>query len=274
MKIIKIKISEKSPGDLRETMQDHCLYLFRSPMIFTAEGTDRPFAKGCAVLYESGVPREFRTAAANVLNYDLVQFRLSAAERQYISSMRIPLNTPVEIKDSFIISSALKMLDIQWNSSASRKNELGELYMRIILIDLERCCCGDQLQEKHIRIPKYNQLKELRDAVYSDPVRERTVEDVCDWLNVSRSYFHRLYTNTFGVTFRQDVIESRLAYAARLLRTTDMSVSAAAEECGYESDAYFMRQFRQHYGCTPTEYRRKTEKEQQRLSDTGKKEKQ
>lgn len=261
MKIIKIKISEKSSVDSRETMQDHCLYLFRSPVIITYEGTDRPFARGCAVLYESGVSRSFRGIPASPLNYDLVQFRLSAADKQYISSMRIPLNTPVELKNDFIISSALKMLDIQWNSPTSRKSELGELYMRIILIEMERLCSGYEPGEMR-RPPKYSQLKQLREAIYSDPVRERTVEDVCGWLNVSRSYFHRLYTNTFGVTFRQDVIESRLAYAAKLLRTTDMSVSAAAEECGYESDAYFMRQFRQHYGCTPTEYRRKTEEEQ------------
>ena len=272
MKIIKIKISEKSPGDLRETMQDHCLYLFKSPVMIAAEGTDRPFARGCAVLYESGVPRNFRAVPTNPLNYDLVQVRLSAADRQYLSSMKIPLNAPVEVKNDFMISSALKMLDIQWNSSVSRKSELGELYMRIILIELERLCGGDYELQDHRRMPKYSQLKRLRDAIYSDPVKERTVEDVCDWLNVSRSYFHRLYTNTFGVTFRQDVIESRLAYAAKLLRTTDMPVSAAAEKCGYESDAYFMRQFRQHYGCTPTEYRRKTEEQQ--ITDTGKKEKQ
>ncbi|MBQ1519507.1 MAG: helix-turn-helix transcriptional regulator, partial [Ruminococcus sp.] len=29
------------------------------------------------------------------------------------------------------------------------------------------------------------------------------------------------------------------------------------ETCGYDSDAYFMRQFKQHKGFTPSEYRRR-----------------
>ncbi|HOR22293.1 MAG TPA: AraC family transcriptional regulator, partial [Ruminococcus sp.] len=71
------------------------------------------------------------------------------------------------------------------------------------------------------------------------------------------AYFHRIYRQAFGVTLRQDVIESRLIAAAELLETTDLSVSAIAERCGYFSDSYFMRQFRLHKGCTPTEYRRR-----------------
>lgn len=86
---------------------------------------------------------------------------------------------------------------------------------------------------------------------------------VCRQLSVSKTYFHRIYVNAFGTTFTQDVIESRLLYASQLLADTDLSVSAVAEKCGYESDAYFMRQFRQHRGCTPTEYRKR------RLSDYG-----
>lgn len=76
-------------------------------------------------------------------------------------------------------------------------------------------------------------------------------------MNISRTYFHRIYSKAFGVTFMQDVINSRLAAAADMLTGTNRSVSYIAEKCGYDSDSYFMRQFRKHYGCTPTEYRRR-----------------
>ncbi|HOC33408.1 MAG TPA: AraC family transcriptional regulator, partial [Ruminococcus flavefaciens] len=107
-------------------------------------------------------------------------------------------------------------------------------------------------------IPRYNELKAIRDAIYDEPMTHWSAEEISEDMGISRPYFHRLYLSAFGVTCRQDIIESRLIYASELLRTTDMSISAVAETCGYDSDAYFMRQFKQHKGCTPSEYRRRT----------------
>ena len=128
--------------------------------------------------------------------------------------------------------------------------------MRIIFLTL--CDILYENKEKDIpNIPRYEQLKALREAIYSDPVRKWSVEEICSEMNVSRAYFHRIYQNAFGITCGQDIISGRLSYAADLLENTEMSVSLIAEKCGYDSDSYFMRQFRKHKGCTPTEYRRR-----------------
>ena len=105
-------------------------------------------------------------------------------------------------------------------------------------------------------IPKFAELKALREAIYDDPMSSWSADEICEDMDISKTYFHRLYFAAFGVTCRQDVIESRLLYAAELLKNTDLSVSAIAEQCGYDSDSYFMKQFKQHKGCTPSEYRR------------------
>ena len=49
-----------------------------------------------------------------------------------------------------------------------------------------------------------------------------------------------------------------MLYAAELLRNTNDSITDIAIACGYENDTYFMRQFKQSKGCTPTEYRRRS----------------
>ena len=74
---------------------------------------------------------------------------------------------------------------------------------------------------------------------------------------IGKTYFHRIYLAYFGTTYIQDVINSKLEIAKKMLVETSWSVSAIAEKCGYESDSYFMRQFKKHTGITPTEYRRK-----------------
>lgn len=256
MKITKIRTAESRSAEIKgSTVQDYCLYLFRSPVIFTIGGTDRIFSNGAAILYKDGISRCFRGTGIRGLKYDLVQFRPSSADKQYIADLEIPLNTPVEVYDDYSIAEAIKNLDMNCRTVCRRKAELCELYLRIILISLEEAVCGIELAEKDV--PRYPQLKEIRREMYDDPVENLSVDKLCRRLAVSRTYFHRIYMAAFGVTFRQDAIKSRLSYACRLLLETELSVGMIAEKCGYESESYFMRQFRQHMGCTPSEYRRK-----------------
>lgn len=80
--------------------------------------------------------------------------------------------------------------------------------------------------------------------------------DVCSKrLNISKSYFHKLYMQMFGVSFMQDLQKSRLNCAKKLLMTTSLVLTDIAEKCGY--DYYnFMRAFKKEVGMTPTHYRK------------------
>jgi AraC-like DNA-binding protein len=44
--------------------------------------------------------------------------------------------------------------------------------------------------------------------------------------------------------------------AASLLLGTGHSISEIAEKCGFMSDSYFSKIFREIYKCTPREYRK------------------
>ncbi|MCI8615631.1 MAG: helix-turn-helix domain-containing protein [Lachnospiraceae bacterium] len=46
--------------------------------------------------------------------------------------------------------------------------------------------------------------------------------------------------------------------AAKLLSTTQSSVSAIARDTGFENIGYFCRRFKKTFGVTPGEYRMKT----------------
>ncbi|MCM1133235.1 MAG: AraC family transcriptional regulator [Ruminococcus flavefaciens] len=256
MKITDIVLSHRQAESVKRTdMQDYCLYLFRNPVIFNIDGAERIYSGCTAILYSSGKKQYFRGSADKKLKYDMVCFRPSPSDRQYMADMDIPFDTPVELNDDFIIASAIKSMKIHSDMSKRRKSEFSELYMRIILISLEDAYSSIKAEKK--AVPKYPKLKELRNAVYDNPLDEWSVDKVCRRLSISRTYFHRIYTEAFGITFTQDVIESRILYASKLLEDTELSVSLIAEKCGYDSDSYFMRQFRKHRGCTPSEYRKK-----------------
>ena len=81
-------------------------------------------------------------------------------------------------------------------------------------------------------------------------------EDKPCLLYTSRAYFQRLYKREFGVSVMKDVITARIALARRLLVTDRSSVAEIAVMCGYESEIYFMQQFKKETGMTPTQYRK------------------
>ena len=190
------------------------------------------------------------------IRYDMVSFRTSAADRQYISSMNFPQDTPIELADDLVISGALRSMQSQSMHRGKHISEFMELSMRIIFIALSETYDNAPASPVE-KIPRYAELRKLRQAIYDDPMNSWSIDEMCEEMRISRTYFHRLWTAAFGVTCLQDVIESRLLRAAELLKNTDKSVYEIAVECGYDSESYFMRQFKKHKNCTPSEFRRR-----------------
>lgn len=62
------------------------------------------------------------------------------------------------------------------------------------------------------------------------------------------------YTGKSFSTLRQD---ARMREASKLLLHSSLSVERISENLGYEYPTYFMRIFKKHHGCTPSEYRQR-----------------
>ena len=257
MKINRIQLNcRRDTAFGGELGADPVLLLFRSPVMYMDSGESLHTNSASAALLTSGYKQSFRPLKGKSLRYDLVSFRTSAADRQYIASMNLPQDIPIELKDDFVISGALRSMQSQSMHRGKHFSEFMELSMRTIFIAMSDAAENIPPSPEE-RIPRYGELLKLRHNIYDDPVNSWSVDEMCDDMQISRTYFHRLYFAAFGVTFRQDVIESRLLRAADLLKNTDKSVAEIAVECGYDSESYFMRQFKKHKECTPSEYRRR-----------------
>ncbi len=110
--------------------------------------------------------------------------------------------------------------------------------------------------EQAMRIPHYDMLMALRRDIYQNPAQDWNIQEICNDLCISRPYFHKIYAAAFDTSCTQDVIESRIRYAKTILEQTEDAISEIAQKCGFESDVYFMRQFKRRTGMTPTAYRR------------------
>jgi AraC-like DNA-binding protein len=73
---------------------------------------------------------------------------------------------------------------------------------------------------------------------------------------MSEPTFSKYFKTATGMTFSNMVKKLRIAYARRLLDTTEHSVAQVAEMSGYHNMANFNRQFLAEVGTTPSAYRR------------------
>ncbi len=82
-----------------------------------------------------------------------------------------------------------------------------------------------------------------------------TLEQIADHVYLSRIYFRNLFLSATGKTPHEYLLKRRLAYAKKLLITTDLSVGAVAQKCGFSSQSYFNQVFKREFGCTPSAYK-------------------
>ncbi|MDE6034920.1 MAG: AraC family transcriptional regulator [Ruminococcus sp.] len=233
---------------------DFIFFMFRTPVTYRNSGEKIHFTSNSAGVFSRGNIPDFLPEKKHSLIFDYVGFQTSSIDKQYMLSMNIPLNTLVPVYDDSVIKNTINSMRNQFSYSGIYRNEFMELSVKILLVSL----CEIVVRESQPDILHYDRLKTLRREIIENPTKPWNIKDICYQLNISRTYFHRLYKQAFGVTCMHDVIEKRLQYACELLKNTDLSISEIAEKCGYETDSYFMRQFRQFRNCTPSEYRKKS----------------
>lgn len=150
--------------------------------------------------------------------------------------------------------------------------------LHVAMDDIALCCgflSGRHLEETEKEIEKliakatdkakviavnsgncYTQLQNARRRILEAPQLDWNVDDIAKESGISKSYFQRLYRETFNTSCMDDIINARIERAKRLLENTERQIGDIAIECGYASGSHFMRQFRQKTGLTASEYRK------------------
>lgn len=95
-----------------------------------------------------------------------------------------------------------------------------------------------------------------------------SIETLARTLELSPSYFTRLFVKETGVSPINYLTDLRISHAAFLLANTLLPVDVIAKECGFSCGNYFCKVFRKTLGHSPTEYRRKAVEEMQVQSDS------
>ncbi len=144
---------------------------------------------------------------------------------------------------------------------ASQGSERGDLmalgHMYFFLSELLEQC-GTQGRDSDTAAEYVHRATDYIREHYTERL---SIDDVCQFLNISRSYLYKLFKRYYGVSPSSYLIRFRLEKARELLNAQQYPVNEVAERVGFSDHPYFTKRFRMVYDMTPREYVRRLHKE-------------
>ncbi len=101
-------------------------------------------------------------------------------------------------------------------------------------------------------------IQSLADYIVLHPEENITREKMCAMCSVSESTLRRLFKSCMGKSITDFIKETKMIFAAHLLVTTSDPISEIGYQLGYETPSYFTKIFRETFGVSPHEYRKKS----------------
>lgn len=235
---------------------DSWLFLIiRTPGLFRFGGEEYVVKANSFILFSSGFPHYYRAYKQPYAD-DWFHFMATSKDVEFIKSLNIPINTVVPLSDTSALNASIRNMIYEFNADNIYKSELIDINYRLLLYKLSRILCNSNTYYPTKDSIYFARMQELRNDIYNNPQIERTVDSMATELSMSRSAFQHNYKNIFGKSVINDIISSRLRKVKFFLTTSDMTLEDIALQCGYHNQLHLIRQFKQHYGMTPTEYRR------------------
>ena len=84
-----------------------------------------------------------------------------------------------------------------------------------------------------------------------------SLKDIAKFVNVSESYFVRLFKTETGSTPKEYLNSIRMRQAKWHVTYTTDPIYTISYLCGFENPQYFISKFKTMYGMTPQAYRKK-----------------
>jgi AraC-like DNA-binding protein len=129
---------------------------------------------------------------------------------------------------------------------------LGNLYMLWANLIKE----SERNKETELPSAQEDLLNKAIDYIKKNYERGIRVSDIANAINVHRVSLYRLFKECLNVSVEKYLQNYRMDKAVSLLQNTDLSVTEICARVGMFDYPHFCRQFKRHFGFTPSEYRK------------------
>ena len=167
-----------------------------------------------------------------------------------IYNMSFPSEKILTDEDGEILN-LLKMIQTQTKTESALSFSLVRQYMISILLKMAQPFYNND--ERSLSKLTKNVIK-IIDEYYSC---SNPLEIASEKLCYSPSSISLQFRKDFGTTFKDYLLNKRLAEAKYLLETTDKKIPQISLAVGYSDPKFFTKVFKSHTGLTPSQYRKK-----------------
>ena len=192
---------------------------------------------GVELRYQADADKPWEYAWAGFMGADaasLIRNTEFSRETPYILKGRIPTE---KIRDGLE-----RIYNAKGNTYEAAVAMTGEMYS---LLAVFMHYAEHEEKEKAIQLTYAEKAESYIETNYSYPI---TVEEIASYVGISRSHLFRSFQNYMNRSPKEYLTEYRIKQACRLLRETDLSVSAIAYSVGFENNLYFSKAFRKQKG--------------------------
>lgn len=253
MEIINMGISTKhSPGEfcLRHCFEHYTISCFSTPYLYERENKIIPGGSGDVVINSPGEPVYHGDVYEGGKGFVNDWLYIGGADTdEIIKKHAVPLNSAIHTGNKYFLRVHFENIR---NEKIMKQPGSGEMIKAIfeqMIIEIRRaatCCRGDAR----------SRIERARYAIMKNPQNDYTVDSLAKLCGYSAGRFAHLYTETYGITPMQSIMNARINMAKSLLEYGGLSVSDAAAACGFRNIYYFSKCFKQKTGISPSEYKK------------------
>lgn len=99
-------------------------------------------------------------------------------------------------------------------------------------------------------------VKKAQLFIYDNVYESISINEVCDYINLSESYFSRVFKNELNVTPYTFILNVKVEKAKELLSKGE-DISQVALKIGFTDQSHLNRVFKKFVSLTPNQYKQK-----------------
>ncbi len=122
-----------------------------------------------------------------------------------------------------------------------------------LLTILRKCAENNDDEKRHTPPDIQSAILYIQEHFRDNP----PLSSVASLLSLNERYFCARFKKYTGRTYKEYLRLTKLRYARKLILSTDYSMTDIYEKCGYGTQSHFNREFKERYGVSPRELRRK-----------------
>lgn len=100
-------------------------------------------------------------------------------------------------------------------------------------------------------------FKEVLTYIENNLTNPITLRELANLMGYNCNYFSNKFKQTLGLPPQSFILKKRLSRALQMLLNSDYTVSQITMLCGFHSDSYFIKQFKNEFSLSPIQYRKR-----------------